>query len=207
MAIALQLEWERCPDGYELYERSEEQQRQALMTGQLLVLPLAGAAGSILWLRPRSARRTTRRFVKFDGKDALVLKFADAKSDDDLINFCRDYGLPDTRNGEEMLDDVRHRRDELRQALALSSTELAARVFRGAWVELGLAIDDGALVPSLKARSLGAFMEAEVALVLSGAGVLACHQCGSFFSPKGKRSDAIYCSNRCRVAAHRQKHR
>jgi hypothetical protein len=201
MAIALQLEWAYCPDGVEIYERV------------LVGTTIAERAGEGLYLRPRSKRRAARHLYAVDAANAVVLKFASAMSDQTLLEFCKEYGLPgDEGVAEISLEEVRGFRDRLRDQLALSPTELSSHVFSGPRVRLGLAVHRKSRALALRPETLGAYMAAEVAIILAGAAsIAACGNCGGLFAAKtgraagGKRTDARYCSPRCRVAAHRRK--
>ena len=192
MAV-LQLEWSRCPDGVEPYEQKP--------VGKMI----AERAGAGAWLRPRTANRVKRPFFTVAPAAAYVWKFVNAADDAALIDFCSVHGLPGLYpkgDGATAMafEDIRRLRDDLHEALGLSSTE-----FEGPRVRLGLAIDRKVLVLALRPETLAAYMAAEVALILAGgSAALACRQCGRLFMA---RADATYCSNRCRVAAHRQKHR
>jgi hypothetical protein len=201
MAIAVQLEWSYCPDGVEIYEQ--------VPAGTTI----AEQASAGLYLRPRTNRRATRRLFAVDAAKAVVLKFASATSDEALLKFCSEYGLPGTEGAAEIaLETVQGLRNRLRELLALSPSELSARVFTGPRVRLGLAVERKSLVLALKPATLADYMAAEVAIILAGAAsIAACENCGTLFAAKtgraagGKRTDARYCSPRCRVAAHRRK--
>jgi hypothetical protein len=199
MALGLQLDWTLCPDGVVAEWREP---------GPAKTFAEQGFAGVVL--KPRTARRTSRRFWTVFPENAVALGFINARSDDDLIAWCNEYGLPGWPLGsdgasEMPLEEVRARQENLERMLALSPTELGARRFKGPELRLGLATERGSLMLALRPETLDAYMQAEGAMILAGgATIVACKHCGTLFTG---RSDKAYCSNKCRTATHRQKSR
>jgi hypothetical protein len=216
MAVALRLDWAYCPDGVELYERPEPKGASATLAGGAL-------GGPVSILRPRTARRKTQKFYRSDVANAIALQFAKANTDDALLAFCGEYGLPgwvphDDGASEMPLLLVRDVHANLLRLIGIglagathSKTPLLTRFFPVTRVVLGLTAGEASPVLMLQPETLAAFMYAEAALIISGnTGIMACENCGSLFvtqsgrSAGGKRSDARYCSSKCRLAAWRK---
>lgn len=202
MATSLQLDWSRCPNGYEVYQRPDQ-------PGHTLADSVIGG----LQFRPRTQQRERRRFFSDAGSNAVVLKFLRAESDADLLKFFKEYGLPGIYRrdgGEEGVDEVRGLQINLRALLA-SKNLLITQFSPVSRVTLGLAAKDGLPLLVMQAETLSAFMHAEAALMLSGnSGIMTCENCGQPFLTKSgraigsKRTDAKYCSPNCRLVAHRR---
>lgn len=202
MATSLQLDWSRCPNGYEAYLRPAQ-------GGRTLAQGVIGG----LQFRPRTSRIERRRFFSDAGQNAVVLKFLRAESDADLLKFFKEYGLPGIyrgNGGEEDVDEVRNLQINL-HALLKSKDRLITQFFPITRVTLGLAVKDGLPLLVMQAETLAAFMHAEAALMLSGnSGIMTCENCGHPFLTKSgraigsKRTDAKYCSPNCRLVAHRR---
>jgi hypothetical protein len=74
---------------------------------------------------------------------------------------------------------------------------------------LTVGIDDGSYAPTLQAKSLRAFLLAEVGTAIGsvrgGSSYRRCDHCKEWF-PLGLRADARYCTPTCRGAAHAARH-
>ena len=116
----------------------------------------------------------------------------------------------------EQLVHIQTSKRELTALLALQAldTKSIAKLWPRTKASIMLGARSSGLPPTmfLELRSLVGFMRAEVALILcGGTKVMSCAQCGNFFiagagrNAGSKRSGAIYCSPRCRVAAVRSR--
>ena len=88
MNIGLSLDWWRCPDGVEIYEFHPPPPPNPLMEYIDTGPPYPKYA------RTKSAKREALHFECENFRDALVLKFASAKTEEDLIRFMSNYGMP-----------------------------------------------------------------------------------------------------------------
>lgn len=207
MTVAIEIEWRRCPDGFALHDY-----------GGAVFDPtktLLGQPPSGLYVRPRSSKREALRFLVENAADSIALRFLKAESDEALLTFLSFHGLPGGDGvTEDSLDSIRDLQQRLRLALALqkAGAETAAQVFTGPRVRMGLTVGDPEQPPMLALRpeTLAAFMVAEVAVLLAGAGtVLTCTHCGGYFvagsgrTGRSKRADSTYCSANCRKTAYR----
>src|SRR5262249_51938656 len=89
MAIALKLEWAKCPDGYEIYERAPPEYPPGYRP---TILEMAGNDGERI--RPKSKRSAPLVFSKYDDRKLVVTEFMRAESCDAILEFCNKYGLP-----------------------------------------------------------------------------------------------------------------
>lgn len=194
MPTAIALDWKRCPDG-----------AQIIMEGDVQMIA------------PRTKRAETRRIVVSNVADGLVLKFVAARGDQGLVDFVAKHGCLGspmdpgwTGVEDEPLEFVRGAQKALQAKLALQPAEAPAQLqfFNPAYVKAGLEARGGdAPWLTLRPVSLYTLMDLEVMLVLAGeTHVETCAHCFTPFavgSASGKRTGSVYCSTRCRVAAHR----
>jgi hypothetical protein len=169
-----------------------------------------------------------RRYIE-NLEDPVVVQFVNAREDADRVNFFTRFGpvLEPQRKGlmaqisvEETLEhfhgrkiilDVQQRfRDDLTHAcgsqvdalLAINADDYPSLI-----PKFGLGGEGGALRMLLQCRELYFFMKMEVAMAaMQGVKLGTCGHCGDIFLTgplTGRRSHAIYCSGRCRVAAMR----
>jgi hypothetical protein len=201
MSIAVSLEWDYCTDGVEIHDYGGGQPRAGIAinrTGR--------------WVRPKSLAVRKRRLELRDLSDATVLKFVGANDDQALVDFLSDHGIigspMETGVSALPLDTIKSKRDGLRLLLETRSPE---RVFSELELPAVMVVlrrkGGGRTTMSLKPKSLYGFMCIEAALIITGdSRITSCDNCGVLFlvGPSSrKRAGSIYCSPRCRVAAHR----
>jgi len=215
--LSLSLEWERCPDGVELFDygRKKTRRRQTLIG--------AAAAPSALTFRSNSARRFPVLIERSDLEAPLVVRFINARDDAARAEFFARFGfLYKSGNGkpqsEQPRADVLADQRSLGKLLAAVGT--VGRAKGAAQLNQVMAKSPGlALRPeighagglSLHPQSLLGLMLMELAMVVDlGARLTACAQCKIAFLTgpmTGRRGHAVYCSDRCRVAAMRVRNR
>jgi hypothetical protein len=205
--FGLFLETTCCPDGVALYRRPE-------IMGPTLAHGMSG--GDVF--KCRTERRGPRRREIESLEDPIVVAFMNADDDDSRAEFLSKYGL--LVPGDEIShSEVLRSQDSFAQLLArIHHRKPAAAV---------LAVNDAIaahssfnLRPTLKVvgktpqmalgcRTLTAFMLMEVALIAShGVRTTRCQHCHSMFLTgplTWRRSHAKFCSDRCRVAAMRER--
>jgi hypothetical protein len=207
------LDWEFCPDGVEL----------------------ASATDPVY--RYRSDKRTAVRYELINLETPIALAFANARTDADRVAFFSRYGLivrptkhvwhytqlgPERDWWPPLSAEKVYLEHSLIQALITTIGRIDSKDTGAAIVTAENALARVSLTPTLdhrqghprlavKVNSLFDFMLMEVALIgVEGARCSSCARCGTMFvtGPKtGRRSSAVYCSDRCRVAAMRQRQR
>ncbi len=134
-----------------------------------------------------------------------------------VADFITKYGFLEPGHDVYSLDLVRRSRLDfwiVWRRIASGNLKAAVAKFRSMMsqeffpsINLDMNFRDNKPVLSLPITSLAGFMLMETALVLTGGGqVMRCEQCGIIFntgSGTGRRNTAMYCANRCRVAAQR----
>ncbi len=175
-------------------------------------------------IRGKSDRLTPYKISVSNLEDPYAVRFVNARTKDDLAAFIRRFGEPQ-RSGPtdkaegEFVKDLAFLRADLTQGLELTNAadDDAAR---SEWASEHLAFTTLRPVfecnevdqrPRLAFRpeTLSDLMFLEVAFALdAGAKLRRCEHCGTAFligHLTGRRSTAVYCSDRCRVAALRAK--
>jgi hypothetical protein len=214
MPITLELDWDYCPDGVELYDRENG--------GFASIL---GTSRSRVWVRPRSDRRARHHFVFDNPNRSLVLEFDAAKTEAQIVKFCSQYGLLGFWLGSDGLVEMALEEIELAQAYlgnALATQHFPElESFRVAQFNESPTQHPSLrlmLVPcagdkprlTFQCRSLFDYMRAEVGMILGGAGrLMTCQHCGKFFvvgtgrNNDGFRANKTHCSPACVTAASR----
>jgi hypothetical protein len=171
--------------------------------------------------RYRSSRRHMVQYDISDLENPIVLHFVNSQDDEGLIQFFSRFGLLMGRDLErdEALDWRKSMRqllskagggDPLRAVEAVNAALESHKRF-GLTPRLDLAGKGNAPRLGLRPQSLLALMLMEVAMVVANGALLAhCDHCDKAFltgSKTGRRSHAVYCADRCRVAALRARNR
>jgi len=96
MNLGLSLDWTRCPDGVEIFERFIEKEEvwslgmaRGLQENEISYRRTIGKC-----VRFKSEAREVNRFESTNYRDSLVLKFASANTEEKLQRFLSDYGKP-----------------------------------------------------------------------------------------------------------------
>jgi hypothetical protein len=216
MRIALELDWDRCPDGYEIVDYGEADPNAPMISGVL--------TGK--YVRPISDRREPVHRRIEDLGDALVLNLV-RWMERAPMKFIREhglfgYGLLCTSGLDEMpLDDIQAMRQHLHMLIQAKtekwSAETVALMTNRGDARLGTLTpaltpqsDQGPLSLTLRVSNLYHFLRTEALLILTSEHrLMLCAHCSTPFlagtcrGSAGKRLDAKTCSTRCRVAAHR----
>lgn len=219
MNVGLSLDWWRCPDGVEFAEvenysgpGSSDQPKSTSTV-----------------VRMKSSAVEPIHFEVGDFRESLAVKFASAVSDKGLLRFVSDCGLPVDMSatrppGALPAYDLaamrllqKHLKALLQSGRAAAETTfnrplpLTQNFSAGASLTARMKRGEHGGTPRimLRANSLYDFMMMEGALILSGhVEVQTCPQCGDLYVMRGakaKRTDSIYCSPKCRVAAYRSR--
>ena len=210
----LALQWERCPDGVELFDYGREPLRAAGMRSTILT---DAAAKQGPWFRDRSPERVAASLNISSLENPVVISFVNARDDDARCRFFSRYGflLPGSElERSEALDTQAYFERLLVEAgsadpdAAAKAVNMALASHRGFALVATLELDDG-LRLALKPQSLFAFILMEVAMVaLHGARLATCDHCGELFLTgplTWRRSHARFHADRCRVAAMRSR--
>lgn len=198
-ALGLFLDWERCPDGVEFAAEDADDP-------------------SFKVYRYRSNRRRAERLSIANLEDPIVIRFVNARDEPSRLKFFTRFGLlREFGNAAESIDKIQGQMNRLLAgtgsgdpvtAANAAATALAAyRIKAAATVDLD---ETGSPRLMWSASDLIEFMRMEAAMVaINGARLTACQHCHDKFLTgplTGRRSHALYCSDRCRVAAMRQRH-
>ena len=227
MAIAITLDWERCPDGVEVFDHTPEPWtpigHPALDRLAEFSLLAPQAPKKARYVRARSSKVERFTVALLDAKKGLVLDFIGSIGSDGkhLVSFMSEHGLPTVPpDGILPLASVEAMRVRLEWLLLHKGTD-DGRAMAGAFnsqptdpilsrsrpLPTLLPRASGPPLPALAALSLYDLMEFEMWLLLGGeARVVSCDNCGKLFTvgpTSGKRSHSKHCSPRCSVAAHR----
>ena len=167
----------------------------------------------------RSERREPVHVVTADLDDPVVLQFVNARDEDALVQFMSKYSAgnlytpwdpPKTRFAPNVSAiKISDMRDYLRQKLASSDQVEALVALSEPQIEAKTSfhLRDGKAQMLLRCHHLLDFMRMEVATIaVEGAKLVTCGCCGNYFATgpaTSRRTDAQYCSDKCRVAAMR----
>jgi hypothetical protein len=210
--FGLRLVAPRCPDGVELVRL--ETYPDAREFGY-------GPSGPD-WFVYCSNRKEQRAIIRdaVDLEDALVVRFVNATDNIKLIRFLSLFGLPEHLfiyvgiGGGEPRNMVLGRQKVLRRLLEDAGSGDAARALKAGNTSLHrVRRDHPSLEPGGRmvrtTQNLMDFMYMEVAAAAAiGARLASCKRCGDLFltgTLTKRRSTATYCTERCRVGAHRAK--
>ncbi|OWV79582.1 hypothetical protein ATY77_26710 [Rhizobium sp. R634] len=156
-------------------------------------------------------------------EDPKSIRLLNARNVDDLANFVARFGVPDrlgyNPEGDRVLVSlIEALRDEI--ADGFHTTQIDDDIAKRAWAENALRhvsmypafeYSDAAkrMKLGVRASSLADLMLCEVAFALEvGAKLHNCEKCSKAFISghlTGRRANAVYCSDKCRVAAMRQR--
>jgi len=220
--IGVEVTWARCRDGAELHDYGSSTTDPKLTHERLA--SLKGQASGV-WIRNRSNDLHLYTLRLVDLKKPLFELFINCTSYQDLAGFVSEYGIPgpstydgldaketevaameSVRNGMRRIMDQNAKGTAFECASAFNSFVLA---LKGTALKPLLGIWQNANAPSLcfQPANLYGYMAMEVAMAISSAAALrTCRHCSAVFIAgplTSKRSNAYYCSNRCRVAAQR----
>lgn len=183
----LVLETEHCPDGVDLDEKGV--------------------------FRPRTKRRFPLKLETHDLGNPFVLRFINAGDDEALAQFFTKFGFPESGVAECSRKDAQSIQEVMTTLLTKAGSEQAQQEALFLTKQLSLSrIGDTGVLPEMEGRrllfkvlSLGALMRMECAMVAEkDARLSACEHCDTQFltgPTTGRRGHAIYCSDRCRLAA------
>ena len=221
--IGVEITWARCRDGVELHDYG------SVAVPKFADEPRFSLTGALSgrWIRNRSTEVQLYNLRLADLKNPLFEKFINCKSPQDFVEFVRDYGIPGPSSydgldaSETELSTLESVRDGIRRVMdksvkgspyeCSSAYNSFVMSLRGTALKPLLAIWRNTSAPSLcfQPVNLYGYMAMEVAMAISSAAALrTCLHCSSAFLAgplTSKRSNAYYCSNRCRVAAQRAK--
>lgn len=222
--LALRLEWSRCVDGVELYDTGKPH----------LSEPPEDAPEGWLWpqsglqYRERSKNRVPVVLDALNLENPVILHFVNAKSDADFSAFFARFGFLDRNTN--MLGKQTDQRNELAYESALNwhrtirntmheslgqDAELRSKRLNNLLnaVDLKPSVDmsgeGGRARITLRPATLLQFMCMEAATAsINEVSAHSCEHCGKVFftgALTGRRAHAVYCSDRCRVAAMRKR--
>jgi hypothetical protein len=172
------------------------------------------------WFRPLSERREPVHVVTADLEDPVVLQLVNAR--DDLVPFMSRYSAGDVRTswGDDdpmfapnvHIDTITHWQGIFLEGLigAGSTNQVDALVSLShplIGAEVSFHLRDGKPRMLVQIRELFDFMRMEAATIaLEGAKLVTCGYCRNYFltgPSTSRRTDALHCSDKCRVAAMR----
>jgi hypothetical protein len=206
----LYMEWERCIDGYQLEELGESDPK---MEAYFEARPWIDRT---YWNSPMIVRNSARMERYHPLKNVLFALFAKWEpSPEGMVRFCNAYGpLIGLDFVDWMLDEQRILQSTLERLGAGDPVELIEQLSWGGYGKCAFTLQQtalGTLTPTLIPQSLGQAMYIQLALhAASGAKLWGCEHCGAPFcvgTGTKRRSTAKYCSNACKVAAHKKRHR
>jgi hypothetical protein len=205
----LDLEWERCLDGYHLEEMkpltaSEEEYFKAS--------PWIDRTYRSSPLIMRNSFRMERYRPLNNPVFAIFAKWE--ASPEGMVRFCNAYGpLMGMDPVDWMLDQQLILHNTISALEAGDPFQLVVQLKWGDCSTCRLTLQQsgpGQFVPALIPQSLGHAMHVQLALnVASGAKLWSCEHCGiPFFVGTGtkRRNTAKYCSNACKVAAYKKRY-
>ena len=209
------LDWSRCADGVEVYDRGPHE------------LPSSPRATYLqepdgLWYRPRSKTYVPVHYelnnLEGEHGQALIVRFVNAHTPDKLAAFFTTYGMIAHAAQQASAVEVGSHQRGMRKLLQAAGEGGAAAVkaVNAALVDAQtyppvpqLTWSPGESSPrfTLRLRSLLSFMRLEALLIAaSNARLATCQHDRVLFLTgplTGRRSHAKFCSDRCRVAAMR----
>ena len=213
---ALSLDWKRCPDGVELFDygRNEPPKLKVLGSQRRQPTLAEGTGPTGLTFRCKSARRLKTLLEVVDLENPLIVRFVNARDDEARAEFFARFGFLYKNHDEQPRPDALEDQKTLRRLLTVVGTEerdkAIEHVNRALGKSMGFALTprlDGEGRLSLHPQSLLGLMLMEAAMIVErGARLTSCDNCGVAFltgPTTGRRSHAVYCSDRCRVAAMR----
>ena len=168
------------------------------------------------WDSPMIVRNSHRMERYHPLKNVLFAVFAKWESSPEaMVRFCNAYGpLIGLDFVDWMLDEQRILQSTLKRLEAGDPVELIELLNQSDYGKCRFTLQQtalGTLTPTLIPASLGQAMYTQLALyAASGAQLWGCEHCGvPFYVGTGtkRRSTAKYCSNTCKVAAHKKRHR
>ncbi|TPN45302.1 hypothetical protein FJ976_24010 [Mesorhizobium sp. B1-1-9] len=195
--IPIKLEWKRCQDGVDIFDTSKH--------GNPYEGPFA---------RPRSKRFEPVTYDIPNLENPIAVSFANIRNETDALAFINRYGMP-ADVPEVSLEATAFAARQIRKLLvAANETDKVRRANR--------ALEDVRLTPAfdqdgpggtarlvLYPASLSELVQMEIAFAHEvGAQLGTCQHCRKHFLTgplTGRRSSAVYCSDRCRVAAARKR--
>ena len=145
MHIAISLDWDYCPGGYEIHDYGDPPPPDAGpgSFGPNVTRLYSKPYG--VYLRPISDEVATRHF-ELDAVGSVVIPFLNARTNHQLLNFCRNHGmpsayLPNAGVRELRLNEIcelQTRIEAVQWGKDMMAPGALARVFHGPMVNLGL---------------------------------------------------------------------
>ncbi len=216
--MQLLFEGERCPDGVELFDYGVPKPGK---TGAAKTIAAAGKDGQ--WFRYRTVRREPMRIELTNLEDALSIRYVNARSDEARADFLSRFGMiaddPMTSfriqeiDRDYLMESQRSVRKLLVKATdtdhgtAVTALNNALHQHRSFALRATLRLNGPGGLPAmvLQPQTLFGLMLMEMTMAAENDVRLAeCQHCRAAFltgSLTGRRAHAVYCSDRCRVAA------
>ncbi len=232
MDLGLSLDWTRCPDGVEIFERELAHiEVHSLAVGRGLDPAQATFPATAKFVRFKSDAREVLHFDSRNYRDSIVMKFASANTEEGLQRFLSDYGLPefgkpalnlpdavappaallkywDSLPEGTLLETIQWRQAEIRK-LVQSPASFADQFAASMQMRMLPPKNGQQHGLLLEPDTLVEFMKIEAALIVCGhAEVTTCSHCGGLYvmgGEKAKRTDSKYCSSNCRLKAYRKR--
>ncbi|MGE3993408.1 hypothetical protein [Pseudorhodoplanes sp.] len=204
--FGVQLKWSRYPDGVEVVDLGGP---SIPLDAMEIENPLKTKGK---WFCAKTATREVYQLTLADLEDTLLIKFINARTDNQRCSFIARYGIPGFREDDHFL--IQYGRVigfQSRLLELLESTDIDA--FNNNWHPTGNTykayLVRGERGPEFVFRAAGLdnYMCTEAAFsITNGAELFRCNHCDDAFLTgplTWRRSHAKYCSDRCRVAAMR----
>ena len=204
----LDIEWQRCIDGYQLVDPVK------LTPKEEKYFEARPSIDRSYWDSPMIVRNSQRMERYHPLKNVLFAVFAKWEpSPKGMVRFCDAYGpLIGMDCVNWMLDEQRILQSTLERLEAGDPVELIEQLSLGGYGKCAFILRQtapGTLTPTLIPETLGQAMYIQLALhAASGAQLWSCEHCGvPFYVGTGtkRRSTAKYCSNACKVTAHKKR--
>lgn len=193
--MPLRIDWARFPDG----------------------VHFSGEGRGRAW-QPETTRTERLPLDIRNLEDPIALKFINAGSDEKLLGgFLRRFGPPKRAPFSTRLDDLKELQAELLGILRTDVGKPAEQAGRlnacltDTQLRPSAEVTEGGVRISVQADDLFSFMAMEMAsAVEAGASLATCDHCGTHYLTgplTGRRSHSKFCSDKCRVAAMRERNR
>ena len=205
----LDLEWERCFDGYHLEEM------KPLNARQVAYFKACPWIDRTYWNSPLIIRNSFRmeRYRPLNNPVSAIFAKWEA-SPEGMVRFCNFHGpLIGLDFVDWMLDQQLILQNTMSALAAGDPSQLLDQLRCGDCSTCGVSLQQSSpeeFAPTLIPKSLGHAMYIQLALdFASKAKLCSCEYCGTPFyvgTGTGRRSPAKYCANRCKVAAYKKRH-
>ena len=227
MTAVISLDWLICPDGVEIHDDTRFAGKAPIEFPEGVWRQYFGPT-----FRFRGGTNRVRHKIE-NLEKPIIVDFVNCKTDDDLAAFLGKYGMLVRRKnkGPATVENVREAQSELKKLLEAAVDRDKSKSLKQIRSEslkrinrVLIGNDEVALRPrlefsghgdrqelALRPASLYGLMIMEAVLIAAADSLLhSCLNCGTLFisgTGTGRRSRAQYCSDKCRVAAHRARAR